>query len=187
MTAKLLLAKVTNSKWTSLEEASIFRKIRQSQSVHYYFIILFIDCLAWIYVMAFTSGIYDAGSDGQHGIEMLVTGQGSYRRSIAFYDRPENDMYSNKGDLWKIKFSDFKFPFTCIKLSQLHQVSIVAISTDGWNIESIVTLVKDTTGKIQILTQDLDIHRWIDGNGDPSQKRFVLTRAWLWTGFIVHS
>lgn len=66
-------------------------------------------------------------------------------------------MQKNKGDLWKINFSDFGFTDGCITIGEISGASIVENSNDGWNIDSIVTLVKDNRGGVEVLTQDLDV------------------------------
>ena len=85
------------------------------------------------------------------------------------YDRPGNDYTSNKGDLWELSLSS-----GCIKISEIQRVSVIENGNDGWNIESIVTLVSDSTN-IQVLTQNFDVNRWIDGDGDASHRQFDLT------------
>ena len=84
-------------------------------------------------------------------------------------------MRKNKGDLWKVSFSSFGF--SCVKIGQIANVAIIESSNDGWNIESIATFVKGSGGGFQVLTQDFDVYRWIDGDGDSSHRRFDLTRA----------
>ena len=86
-------------------------------------------------------------------------------------------MQKNKGDLWKIDFSDFGFTDGCITIGEISGVSIVENGNDGWNIDSIVTLVKDDDGGVEVLTQDLDVFRWIDGDDLPQYRRFDLTLA----------
>ena len=83
------------------------------------------------------------------------------------YNRPGDDYMSNKGDLWELSLSG------CIKIPEIQRVSIVANGNDGWNIESIVTLVSDSSN-IQVLTQNFDVNRWIDGDGDSSHRQFDL-------------
>lgn len=56
-------------------------------------------------------------------------------------------------------------------------MSIIAGNNDSWNIDSIVTLVKDSGNGIQVLTQNLDVNRWIDGDGHHTHRRFELTLA----------
>jgi hypothetical protein len=124
--------------------------------------------------MAFTSGVDNAGSDTSHIIEVQTIGQ---VRNLVLYDRPGNDMQENKGDLWKIDFSDFHFTDNCIKIGDISGVSIVENGNDGWNIDSIATLVKDDRGGVELLTQDLDVFRWIDGDDLPQYRRFDLTLA----------
>ena len=124
--------------------------------------------------MAFTSGVSNAGSDNHHTVEIQASGE---VRNLRMYDRPGNDMLSHKGDLWKINFSDFHFADSCIRIPEIRRVSIIERNNDGWNIDSIVTLVKDTSGGIEVLTQNLDVYRWIDGNTHHSHRRFELTFA----------
>jgi hypothetical protein len=124
--------------------------------------------------MAFTSGIDNAGSDTSHIIEVQAAVQ---VRSLVLYDRPGDDMQKNKGDLWKIDFSDFQFTDGCITIGEISGASIVENGNDGWNIDSIATLVRDNRGGVEILTQDLDVFRWIDGDDLPQYRRFDLTLA----------
>ena len=102
--------------------------------------------------MAFTSGLPSAGSDSTYRIELRYGGS---IRTFSFYG---DDLQSNKGDLWEFSLSG------CITLSALSSVSIVADGTDGWNIGSVVTLVEDSMGRIQVLTRNLDANFWIDTN-----------------------
>ena len=124
--------------------------------------------------MAFTSDVSSGGSDTSHTVEVQTSGQ---VRNLRLYNRPGDDMLAHKGDLWKINFSDFHFPNSCIRINEIRRVAILEAANDGWNIDSIVTLVKDSYGGIQVLTQDLDVNRWIDGNGHYSHRRFELTFA----------
>ena len=102
--------------------------------------------------MAFTSGLASAGSDSTYQIHLRYSGN---TRVFAFYNRPGDDLQSNKGDLWHFSLSG------CIMLSTISQVSIVADGTDGWNIGSVVTLVRDSVGRIQVLTRNFDANFWI--------------------------
>ena len=125
--------------------------------------------------MAFTSGLRHAGSDSGHSVQIrLTSGQ---IRHVRLYNRPGNDMLSHKGDLWKINFSSFGFSDSCVTISEIQNVAITESSNDGWNIESIATFVKDSAGGVQVLTQDLDVYHWIDGNGHHSHRRLDLTLA----------
>ena len=84
-------------------------------------------------------------------------------------------MQQHRGDLWKIAFSNFHFTDTCITIGEIRTVSIIERNDDGWNIDSIVTLVKDADGGIQTLTQDLDAFRWTTGDADQPRRRFGFT------------
>ena len=133
-------------------------------------------CLDKFYIMAFTSGIEDAGAadnDG-HAVEIVAAGD---MRSMELYNRNGDDYSRNKGDLWKYNIASFNFPSSCVTISDIQRVSIIENSNDGWNIASIVTLV-GADGCFQVLTKDLDVNRWIDGNNeDTSRRSFELTFA----------
>ena len=117
--------------------------------------------------MAFTSDLKWASSQSSHRIEIQYNGG---VKTMDLYDRPGDDYMSNKGDLWELSLPTSG----CIRLSDVQKVSIVENGNDGWNIGSIVTLVSDSRN-IQMLTRDFDVNRWIDGDGDASHRRFVLT------------
>lgn len=105
------------------------------------------------YVMAFTSGTGNAGSDIVHKIEVVLYGE--HVRNI-ISNLPGDDMLEHKGDLWKINLSDFRSETDlCILLSDIQRVYITENNNDGWHIDSIVTLVTDSGNGVQVLTQDL--------------------------------
>ena len=118
--------------------------------------------------MGFTSNLWAAGSDTSHGIQIQYN-TGAVR-TMTLYDRPGDDYKPNKGDLWELSLSGGH----CIKLRDIIRVSIFEKGNDGWNIESIVTLVSDSSN-IDVLTRDFHVNRWIDGNGASSHKQFDLT------------
>ena len=128
-------------------------------------------CLTKLYIMAFTSGLDDAGSDNGHSVQLRANGLTS---TVNLYDLPGDDYESNKGDLWKMRISDFHFA-NCITIEDITGIAIVARSDDGWNIDLITTYVGDESGKFQELSQDFDVYRWIDGNGDITHRFFDLT------------
>ena len=125
------------------------------------------SCLSRLYVMAFTSDLSGASSDTSYSIQLQYNGA---VKTMALYDRPGDDYMSNSGDFWELSLSGWQ----CIKIRDLQRVSIIANGNDGWNIESIVTLVSDSSN-IQVLTQNFDVNRWIDGDGPSSQRQFDLT------------
>ena len=141
-------------------------------------------CLRTLYVFAFTSGEDDADTSTYHNITLEYSG---IVLTMTLYDRPGSEFILNKGDLW-----NFRLP-SCITLHAITAVSVVANGNDGWNIESIVTLVRDTDNRIQLLTNDFDVYRWIDSNDDVDHRKFKLTlsrndiisgKALIFVGYI---
>jgi hypothetical protein len=131
-------------------------------------------CLDTLHIMAFTSGLSGAGSGSGHRVELQASG---YTSSQLLYDRPGNDAMVNKGDHWILSILSFHIPDSCVTMQDITGVAITQSSTDGWNIESIVTIVRDISDRYQLLTRDIGANRWVDGNGPTSHRRFVLTRS----------
>jgi hypothetical protein len=132
-------------------------------------------CLDTLHIMAFTSGALTAGNNAAqpHRVELQASG---YTRNQLLYDRPGNDALENKGDHWIFSILSFHIPDSCVTMQNITRVAITQSSTDGWLIESIVTIVRDTLGRYQLLTRDIGANRWVDGDGPNSYRRFVLTR-----------
>ena len=130
----------------------------------------FIDhhgCATYLYVMGFTSNVGHAGSDDDHYV--LINLKNGEERHLKLYDRKGNDMLENKGDLWKIPIRQFKFRERCITKSSISRITIEEGGDDGWNIESIITMLDD-----HLLSVDFHVNRWVDGNSDRRYRKFVL-------------
>ena len=78
--------------------------------------------------------------------------------------------------MWDIHFSSFGFCDSCIKIPEIERVSIVESGNDGWNIATVVTLVSNSS-HYQVLTQDFDVNRWVDGDDLEAHRRFDLNFA----------
>ena len=129
-----------------------------------------VDCLSSLYVVAFTSGVRSAGSDDGHAVELRTATEA---RRVRLYDRPGNDYYVHKGDLWKIPIREFYFTDSCITISELKGIALTEHSNDGWHIESVVTFLR--AGDVsQLYTEDFEANRWIDGDSHSSFRRFDL-------------
>jgi hypothetical protein len=48
---------------------------------------------------------------------------------------------------------------------------------DGWLVDSVVTFGCINDVGCSLLTMDMDVLRWIDGNGAPDRREFPLTLA----------
>ena len=123
--------------------------------------------------MGFTSGKGNAGSDDSPYLYIFL--HNKEHRSKRFPDNPGNDMVNNKGDLWEFSLSSFNFQKTCITKGDISKVIIQEGGNDGWHIKSVVTMVHSGS-KYKILTVDLNVNRWIDGNGSSAQRELLLTK-----------
>ena len=127
--------------------------------------------------MGFTSGPKYAGSDDSPFIEIDLYNH--EERRVRFPDNPGDDMVKNKGDLCTIPISHFGFRKKCINRGDIRKVAVMQGGNDGWNIKSIVTMVSTTGGKSPYLplTVDMNINRWIDGDGLDSQRELTLSKV----------
>ena len=108
---------------------------------------------------------------------MIAAGQ---TKLIRLPNLPGNDFSRNKGDLWKLSFENDLGFTDCMTLGDLNAITIVADSTDGWNIDSIAAYVC-AAGNCQEATHDFDVFQWIDTNREPEDERFSLTNAQLYS------
>ena len=124
--------------------------------------------------MAFTAGIPGAETNSHHAVEILANNE---VRHVRFFDLPGEDMILHKGDMWKLNFTEFHFTNSCITIGDIERVYIIETNNDGWGIDSIVTIVKDSSGRVEVLTQNVDSVIWIDGDHFKAIRRAELTRA----------
>ena len=108
---------------------------------------------------------------------MIAAGQ---TKLIGLPNLPGNDFSMNKGDLWKLSFENDLGFTDCMTLGDLDAITIVADSTDGWNIDSIASYVC-AAENCQEATHDFDVFQWIDTNREPEDERFSLTNAQLYS------
>lgn len=123
-------------------------------------------CLEKLYVMAFTSGLSSADVNGneRHEIEIGVAGD---TRHVILPDLPGTEYRKNKGDLWELSLqNDFQFPASCIKPEDIEHIALEERSNDAWNIQSVITVFKSTDDQYQVASVDVNVFRWIDGDGD---------------------
>ena len=125
--------------------------------------------------MGFTSGASNAGSDNSHFIEIDLWNH--EEKFVRLPDNPGDDMVRNKGDLWTISFSKFGFSKKCVTKQDVRKVAIKQGGNDGWHIQSIVTMVRTTGGLYQLFTTNINLNRWVDGNGSNSAREVQLTKV----------
>ena len=123
--------------------------------------------------MAFTSNLKHAGSHDSPFLTLILK-NGEMKR-VRLYDRPGDDMFPNKGDLWTFKIDSFKFKQLCIRKKDIAKVTISQGGKDGWNIESVTTVLRRAQDEFTVVTADMGVKRWIDGDGKPEHRNFDLT------------
>ena len=125
--------------------------------------------------MAFTSGLLHADSDNFPDIFVKLTN--GEEKSVKLDDHPDVDeMMKDKGDLWRLPINTFQFTTNngCITKSDIVQVTLKKGGDDGWNIESVVTTLHFRSSYV-LLTTNMHVNRWIDGNSSPFTLSYVLS------------
>ena len=86
-------------------------------------------------------------------------------------------MTKNKGDIWEFPlfFKNGQFEGSCVERADIKSVAVKQGGNGGWNIKSILTIVRTDSAVLQLLTVDLEVYRWIDGNSGSDRKEFLLT------------
>ena len=129
-------------------------------------------CLEMFYIMAFTNDEASAGSGHFHEVEIVLS---NYEvRHVILTDMPITEMQLQKGDLWKLNIADFHFKGSCVTKDKIMSIAIKERGNDGWMIDSIVTFLKAGTS-YQLTSVDIDVSRWIDGDGDVNSLKFNLS------------
>ena len=119
--------------------------------------------------MGFTSGRSGAGSDNSAYLFLDLTNhEDGY---VKFPDNPGDDYVANKGDLFQIRITDFKFKLNCVRKCDINKVVIHNGGNDGWHIASVVTML-NYGSYYSLLTVNIGLNDWVDGNGaaDDHQK-----------------
>ena len=128
-------------------------------------------CIKHLYVLAQTSNDLFAGTIGDHRIAL----QANKQLKTIILPRPSGGLVRNKGDLWKLSLeTDFGFT-DCITVKQIENMALLENHNDGWHIDSIVTFLVVNPYYWALSSADFDVNRWVDKDGDPTSKQFILT------------
>ena len=129
------------------------------------------ECINFLYVLAYTSGLNHAGADKDHKIQLQVNG---LAKTKILPDLPANDYFPSKGDLWKLSLRSFFGFHSCVKIGDIESINIIAGSNDGWNIDSIVTFAVYDKSYWEVTSEDFNVNRWVDTD-HVSQRVFPLS------------
>ena len=120
--------------------------------------------------MAFTTGVHGAGSD--HSPHMTIELTTREVIDVDLYNRPGDDMYPNKGDLWHFTIS--LLGYMCITKYDIKEIIIHNGGSDGWNIESIVTILRSGSS-YEVLTANMYVNCWVDSNQGDEELQYRLS------------
>ena len=75
---------------------------------------------------------------------------------------------------WSFDIDGFNFQTdSCIEMGDIFSVVLTPKEKDGWNIESIVTVLESSDSST-LLSADYNVNRWVDNDRGPSAEQFIL-------------
>ena len=123
--------------------------------------------------MAFTTTDKSAGSRNLPSLSVRLNS--GDEETLEFPNLNVNEQTKGKGDLWEFKIARFDFKTdNCITKSDISEVTIHNGGDDGWQIESVVTVLHGGLS-FDVVTADMHVNRWIDGNDEPYRQIYDLT------------
>ena len=128
------------------------------------------SCLHTIQLLVFSTNHRYALSQGPHAIEIVT-----YSENATFEIHSQHFWNNSANELELNLRSNFGFT-TCVHKSDIKSVSIVPLSCDGLNVNTIVTFVCDSEHLCSLLTQDLDVDYSVDSDGKEKGAPLVLSQ-----------
>ena len=129
------------------------------------------SCVKTFDVLATTGNRRYGQSVGPHNIE--VTLRTNEVRSLPLTDM----LWLGRTHLWKFHIADFGFTtIRCVSPFDIKKIALVARSTDGWFIESIVTFIADNDGNTLVSSINERLNRWVKHPIDPGFSLNLLFR-----------
>ena len=126
-----------------------------------------VNCLTGFDIFVETSGIKYAESKGSHVAEIMFSnGQKKTLKLSKLPDKNAAKLYS---------FDEItEINTQCKTIFDVANITVVAKSEKGWNIETIVTIFADNMGRTYSGSIDRNVDRWIDHNDKPEYESFAL-------------
>lgn len=121
--------------------------------------------------MVFTATTTNSESNGDFSIEVRIK---KVTHKLTLPALPGGTKTKGKGDMWKFNMSQFGFEFPCIHADDIEEIAIEEDTSDGWNVDSIVSFIGDSDGGFQLATVDMDIAQWIDHDQGATYTRYEL-------------
>ncbi len=124
------------------------------------------SCLTGFDIFAQTSGVtYAESPGGTHDVEILLAN--GEKKTLELTEFPPK----NAAKLFSFDLPDNT---QCVSIFDIAKITVVAKSTEGWNIETIVTIFADNKGRTYSGSIDRKVNRWVDHNDKPEYESFVL-------------
>ena len=120
------------------------------------------NCLTEFDIFVQTSSVDNAQTAGSHDVEISFVGGEKQKFSLT------NIPKKSQAKLYSFALTD------CFTIFDPTNITVIAVNTDGWNIETIVTTFTDDKGRTYSGSINRKVNRWVDHKNRPEQERFVL-------------
>ena len=116
-----------------------------------------------------THNSFLAGSSGIHKLEVTLVSK--EKRSFTLSSIPGRGM----SKMWSFNFDNRSAQQKCVSIFDISSIALVAASTDGWKVDSTVTVLQDSKNRVYTGSIDRNFNMWVDRNGKRGSKRRELT------------
>ena len=100
-----------------------------------------------------------------------VTLVNSEKRRFTLTDIP----LGGQSKLWTFDLDNSQAVMNCVSVFDVNSIALVAASTDGWRVNSTVTILQDSRNRTYTGSIDRNVNTWVDLNSKPERKRRELT------------
>ncbi|XP_062513897.1 uncharacterized protein LOC134189595 [Corticium candelabrum] len=133
-------------------------------------------CIEKLYAAAMTSPKMWAGSHDQHRFAFSYKTDGPYLNTTEWLlpsSKGPYNLIAQKGNIWELNVRQ-ESETLCIDRCDVKNVSYRENSNDGWHIDTAFTVAAFSDARYRLLSADVNVRQWVDGDRDERSKQFDL-------------
>ncbi|XP_062514397.1 uncharacterized protein LOC134190007 [Corticium candelabrum] len=136
-------------------------------------------CIEKVYAAAMTSPKMWAGSHDQHLFAFSYKTNGPYLNTTEWLlpqSKGPYNLIAQKGDIWELNVTREENETLCIDRCDVGNMSYRENSNDGWHIDTAFTVAAFSDARYRLLSADVNVRQWVDGNRGERSKQLDLNR-----------
>ena len=137
-------------------------------------------CIEKLYAAAMTSPKMWAGSHDQHLFAFSYKTDRPYFNTLEWLlpqSKGHYNLIAQKGDIWELsvtKKENNEVVRLCIDPCDARKMSYRENSNDGWHIDTAFTVAAFSDARYRLLSADVNVRQWVDGDRGERSKQFDL-------------